>query len=950
LNFIAPEVTTNHSTNVEGAMLKGVLTLTVGVVAWTMSFAGGYYVSPTGSDANSGSHDHPWKTISKANATLVAGDTAYIMAGTYTQQISPANAGSVSRPLVYKNYQSDVCSLYVTDAVVNLYDKSYVVVDGLRLQMAYWANSPVVVVEGGGHNAIANCFIYGASTHNNAAWGDWPAVKFSNTSYNRFVGNYVDRQDHGITDDILRGDGVCMFGESRYNIVEENIIVNVSHFGIAVPYGVSGESFNIVRNNFAFDCHVGIGNTDATYRCLYEGNASWAPGEVDTYRGGVSCEFSPHTSIIRYNAFYDDSTSAGSAQYNPGGNNEFVTNTATSTPVDNRIYHNVFMGSSGTSGERHSLFIQNDAPGEWDFGRNVFANNIIAYPNAGTDNYPIHWQDWGKSFATVNDTFRCNLLWNYAPGSPVARWGVGSFSTYALTLAQLKSRMPNVWDASNFEASPLWQDSVATQEHRDFTLSSNSPCLDRAVPLTVTVRGSTSSTAIHVSDASYFHYNWSGGAYDRGDSISVDGVRAELNRIDYENNILYATEPVTVGVNKGVYIVATYSTIHGYQIRMQGAAPDVGAVEYGVDRVGPRIPMTIQIPEAPVLAVLPGGSSALPLSTTIHWSIPAGAEWYQLQISMSPAFSSTVVDESEYTSTSYGISGLGYNTIYFLRVRAFNQSGMSAWSESLNFTTAADSGAPGKTEGTNLLPNGNFESELDGWYFYNNGQGSIAATASAHEGLKAAKITFEAPGDNMQAYRKEIRLEPATEYIIRFAAKSSSGHDMSVSFLQGISPYTFYGLRNAEVDLDTAWREYSFRFTTEGFATIVNDAVFRFWFVSYASAGDEYTIDDVALTKVNSSAVSDGLGELPQNFGLAQNYPNPFNPTTSIRYQISDIGYLKLVVYDMLGREVAMLVNEAKAHGTYTVAFDGSKLASGTYLYRLTAGGQVDTKKMVLLR
>jgi hypothetical protein len=90
--------------------------------------------------------------------------------------------------------------------------------------------------------------------------------------------------------------------------------------------------------------------------------------------------------------------------------------------------------------------------------------------------------------------------------------------------------------------------------------------------------------------------------------------------------------------------------------------------------------------------------------------------------------------------------------------------------------------------------------------------------------------------------------------------------------------------------------------------------------------------------------------EVPAGFSLEQNFPNPFNPNSDIRYLISEFRTVRLAVYDLLGREVAMLVNEAKQPGTYTVRFDASGLASGVYLYRLTAGSFVETKKMVVVR
>jgi hypothetical protein len=100
----------------------------------------------------------------------------------------------------------------------------------------------------------------------------------------------------------------------------------------------------------------------------------------------------------------------------------------------------------------------------------------------------------------------------------------------------------------------------------------------------------------------------------------------------------------------------------------------------------------------------------------------------------------------------------------------------------------------------------------------------------------------------------------------------------------------------------------------------------------------------------DASAIREVAGALPDRFALHQNYPNPFNPKTGVRFQVPGVSDVKLVVYDLLGREVAVLVNEKKAPGRYEVQFDGKGLASGVYLYRLTAGTFSQVRKMVLLR
>ncbi len=85
-------------------------------------------------------------------------------------------------------------------------------------------------------------------------------------------------------------------------------------------------------------------------------------------------------------------------------------------------------------------------------------------------------------------------------------------------------------------------------------------------------------------------------------------------------------------------------------------------------------------------------------------------------------------------------------------------------------------------------------------------------------------------------------------------------------------------------------------------------------------------------------------------FSLSPNYPNPFNPTTSIQYAVGDRQFVSLKVYDVLGREVATLVNEEKKPGTYEVKFDGSDLSCGIYFYRIQAGSFVQTRKMILIK
>ncbi|NCS82685.1 MAG: T9SS type A sorting domain-containing protein, partial [Ignavibacteria bacterium] len=85
-------------------------------------------------------------------------------------------------------------------------------------------------------------------------------------------------------------------------------------------------------------------------------------------------------------------------------------------------------------------------------------------------------------------------------------------------------------------------------------------------------------------------------------------------------------------------------------------------------------------------------------------------------------------------------------------------------------------------------------------------------------------------------------------------------------------------------------------------------------------------------------------------YSLESNYPNPFNPTTSFSYSIKEMGLVTLKIFDVLGREVSVLVNEIKEPGKYSINFDASELSSGVYIYLLNTGNFISTKKMILTK
>lgn len=115
--------------------------------------------------------------------------------------------------------------------------------------------------------------------------------------------------------------------------------------------------------------------------------------------------------------------------------------------------------------------------------------------------------------------------------------------------------------------------------------------------------------------------------------------------------------------------------------------------------------------------------------------------------------------------------------------------------------------------------------------------------------------------------------------------------------------------------------------------------------VNGVSAGNVAQWNGLSITGIHNSN-----GTFADKYSLSQNFPNPFNPSTKINYTIPENGYVKLTVYDIVGNEVANLVNEKQSAGTHEISWNASSLSSGVYLYKITAGNFTETKRMSLIK
>jgi hypothetical protein len=171
----------------------------------------------------------------------------------------------------------------------------------------------------------------------------------------------------------------------------------------------------------------------------------------------------------------------------------------------------------------------------------------------------------------------------------------------------------------------------------------------------------------------------------------------------------------------------------------------------------------------------------------------------------------------------------------------------------------------------------------------------------------------------------------------------TENNNSGFEILRGIYPASS-GTQN-----DKQWKTIGF---VPGFGTTAEPKSYSFIDENVTTATYKYRLKQIDFdgTFEYSNEIEVEVDFSPKEFVLYQNYPNPFNPKTVISYQLPVTSNVTLKVYDVLGNEVATLVNEEKQPGVYEVEFDASSFSSGMYLYKLQAGTFVQTKKMILTK
>jgi hypothetical protein len=368
--------------------------------------------------------------------------------------------------------------------------------------------------------------------------------------------------------------------------------------------------------------------------------------------------------------------------------------------------------------------------------------------------------------------------------------------------------------------------------------------------------------------------------------------------------------------------------------------------------------------QVPTIVVPPSGSTNLPAALTLKVRKTSDASRYLWQVSTLPTFITFVVNTST-ADTTYPGQFAGGQTFY-MRVRGVNDLGSSAFSSIDTFTIMTP---PART--TLLLPANNAinvvsDSVVFVWRWVNtavtyNLQLSTLTSTVTYTGItdttykvrNLAKLTnytwkIEAINPGGTSYYTTgftfttVPAAPAAPTLVAPAANATDVNRLTRFVWTPSVNATKYRLQIALDNTFTTILQDTIRFedTTLTLTRPLAANTDHFWRVSALNVGGEGGFSTSRLFTTGILLAVKENEELPGEFALLQNYPNPFNPSTTIRYDVPKSAHVNITIYDVLGRQVATLVNEVQAANRYTVEWNPSGLSTGVYFYRIEARSQ----------
>jgi hypothetical protein len=682
------------------------LTFTVFVVFLTSATlnAATYYVSHSGNNANPGTRDEPWATISKANGALRPGDSLFIRTGVYSEHLSTDYSGTSDEPIYIGAMPGE--QVIVQGAGSNLvvmYIKSYTVVEGLTVKNAAYTTVPgkaaywvEIVGEGivmrrcrviadgdpyenygplnlqsrgisvaGLHNTIEHCFVRGQAM-GIVISGGLPrhAVLRFDTLYNHGSSNIVitshevpSRFDDRIQATLIE-DCVMDTSWDEDNIqFEPNYLDNSRTYnnGVIIRRCLLGHAaencldFKGAGNIYIDHCYLygSVGDNNGSYDGLDNSGGAGielGDGEVTQYV------------VLRNCVIWDNHTGAKMYDGYRYYNNVFVNN--------RRNYQGPNQPESAT--EYYGMEVWNRP-----WLQRAFVNNIIAnQPNRGA----IAWRmDNGGKFYLNNNLYfdamgPTKFLMNMPGGVKEVVTGFDQWRNVLTSYAGYDYLGGK--DEQSLQADPQFVNvptyPVDYDPSWNFGLRDGSPAIDAGRPVTSAMESGSGSTSIIVEDARFFCDGF--GVAD-GDLIKIgSGEAVRIASIDTLSNTITLESPRSWNNGDGVHLA------------YEGAAPDIGAFEFVVGAP--------QAPDSPDLLLPANGASNLALPVQIAWNATASTLAYYPQVASDANFGTIVSNPGAITETSYSIHELTGGTTYYWRVRSGNGVGVSPWSSGRSFTTA----------------------------------------------------------------------------------------------------------------------------------------------------------------------------------------------------------------------------------------------------------------------
>jgi len=286
-----------------------------------------------------------------------------------------------------------------------------------------------------------------------------------------------------------------------------------------------------------------------------------------------------------------------------------------------------------------------------------------------------------------------------------------------------------------------------------------------------------------------------------------------------------------------------------------------------------------------------GGAIVYSTSTNLNWHLngPYAGITFTVQLSTASDFSALVVNQNGIDTGSYALAGLTEGIYYYWRVRSDNGVVSSTWAD-------------------------------DSFFVYNG-----LAPSMPINGSPIANLSININNPMLSWY------VPVGNGNVSYDIQYSASVDFSNAVT--ISNWNKSFIRIANLD----------------------DGRRYFWRVKSRNNQGSSPYSNFSSFTVNGATSVEDINLLPVEFAVEQNYPNPFNPTTTIKYSIPEVSFVNIKIYDMLGREVKSLVSSQQKAGSYEIRWNGennygSKVASGTYIYRVTAGAYSKALKLMLLK